>query len=136
MVKVLPLLVLLNLSPTLSFAAESAEQLQRKIDTINQHSEKLLGISLTALLYLNEASPNSYLLLSYLEDSGKLNDIKSLEAKGYVKLETVENLPDGRRLEKHLRVIPTALGYQVQTCMQNLKIASTASTKSPKSGIR
>lgn len=133
MFKQLAFAIVLIAAPSLLYGADNAAELQRKINTINLQSEKLLGISLTALLYLNDASPNSYFLLDHLEKSGKINDIKELESKGYVRLETVDQLPDGQSVEKQLRIIPTALGYQIQTCMRNI---TTASTRTPKSGAQ
>jgi hypothetical protein len=133
MFKQLAFAIVLIAAPPLLYGADNVAELQRKINTINQHSEKLLGISLTALLYLNDASPNSYFLLDHLEKSGKINDIKELESKAYVRLEIVDQLPDGQIVGKQLRIIPTALGYQIQTCMRNI---TTASTRTPKSGAQ
>ena len=126
------ILILFAISPAV-WATDTPGELQRKIDTINQQSERLLGVSLTALLYLKDASPDEYLLLAYVKESGGWSALKELERKGYVKLVVVDQLPDGQRLGKHLRIIPTALGVHLQTCIRNI---TTASTRTPKSGAQ
>jgi hypothetical protein len=110
------LLFLAMTSPSISFSDDGFD-IQKKVDEINQKSLTSLGISLNALLYLLDSSPTSYYLLSELKRTGKLEYIKELEAKGYVKTETVSELPDGRKLGEHLRIIPTGLGIDVQMAM-------------------
>ena len=103
-------------SPSISLSNEGVD-IQKKVDEINQRSVDSLGISLNALLYLLDSSVSSYYLYSELKRTGKLGYIKELESKGYVKIEIVNELPDGRKLGKHLRVIPTGLGINVQMAM-------------------
>ena len=106
----------------LAAAADSAKDIERKVGKLNAQSIKLLGVSLNAVRYLVGASSDSYLLLSYLEDSGEINFIRELEAKGYVKTQVIQGLPDGsQRNVKHLRVIPVGDGIELQRCMEELQ---------------
>lgn len=106
----------------LSAAADSAKDIERKVGKLNAQSIKLLGVSLNAVRYLVGASSDSYLLLSYLEDSGEINFIRELEAKGYVKTQVIQGLPDGsQRNVKHLRVIPIGDGIELQRCVEELQ---------------
>ena len=109
-------LFLTMLSPSISFSDDGID-IEKKVNEINQKSLGSLGISLNALLYLLDSSLSSYYLLSELKRTGKLEYIKELEAKGYVKTEIVSELPDGRKLGEHLRIIPTELGIDVQMAM-------------------
>ena len=85
-------------------------------------AEGVLGILLNALRYLAGASPNSYLLLSELERSDEVNYIRGLEKKNYVKVQTVQGLPDGmQKSTKFLRVIPVGDGLELQRCVVDLK---------------
>lgn len=106
----------------LGVAAESAKDIERKVMKLNAQSIKLLGVSLSAVRYLVSASSDSYLLLSYLEDSGEINYIRELEAKGYVKTQIIQGLPDGtQKTVKHLRIIPIGDGIELQRCVEGLQ---------------
>lgn len=106
----------------LSAAADNAKDIERKVGKLNAQSIKLLGVSLNAVRYLVGASSDSYLLLSYLEDSGEINYIRELEAKGYVKTQVIQGLPDGTQKNvKHLRVIPIGDGVELQRCVGELQ---------------
>ncbi|MHB8915496.1 MAG: hypothetical protein ACYC4K_06745, partial [Thiobacillus sp.] len=80
-----------------SFGVRAADTkvIESKVAELNQQSIKILGVSLNALRYLVGASSTDYLLLSSLEQSGDVRYIRELEAKGYVKVQTVRGLPDG-----------------------------------------
>jgi hypothetical protein len=102
-------------------AAADAKDIENKVGELNAQSMKLLGVSLNAVRYLVGASSTSYLLLSYLERSGEINYIRELEAKGYVKTQVVQGLPDGTQKQvKHLRVIPIGDGVELQRCVEEL----------------
>ncbi len=58
-------------------AGESAE-IQQRVEELNVQSMKLLGVSINAVRYLVDASPNHYLLLSALEQSGEINYVREL----------------------------------------------------------
>jgi hypothetical protein len=104
-----------------AFAADPKE-IEQKVSELNAQSVKLLGVSLNARRYLVSAEPNSYLLLWHLEQTGEINYIRELEAKGYVKTQTVQALPDGtQRNEKFLRVIPVGAGVELQRCVLALQ---------------
>jgi hypothetical protein len=98
------------------------KEIEQKVSELNAQSVKLLGVSLNALRYLVSAEPNSYLLLWHLERTGEINYIRELEAKGYVKTQVVQALPDGtQRNEKFLRVIPLGAGIELQRCVLTLQ---------------
>ena len=106
---------------TSALAADSKD-IEAKVAELNGQSVKLLGVSLNALRYLVGAEPNSYLLLWHLERTGEINFIRELEAKGYVKVQTVQALPDGtQKDEKFLRVIPVGAGVELQRCVLALQ---------------
>lgn len=115
--KLLPLLIILIVATVSISTANEETDIKNKVEEINKKSIKSLGISLNALLYLLDSSSSSYYLLSNLKRTGKLEYIKELESKGYVKIEIVNKLPDGKSLGKHLRIIPTGLGIDVQMAM-------------------
>lgn len=102
--------------------AADPKEIEQKVSELNAQSVKLLGVSLNALRYLVSAEPNSYLLLWHLERTGEINYIRELEAKGYVKTQTVQALPDGtQRNEKFLGVIPVGAGIELQRCVLALQ---------------
>ena len=108
----------------LSFGAIAADskKIESKVAELNGQSIKILGVSLNALRYLVGASPNSYLLLSELERNGDVNYIRELETKGYVKVQTVQGLPDGsEKSTKFMRVSPVGDGKEMQRCVVALK---------------
>ena len=106
----------------LSAAADNAKDIETKVGELNTQSMKLLGVSLNAVRYLVGASASDYLLLSYLERSGEINYIRELEAKGYVKTQVVQGLPDGSQKNvKHLRIIPIGDGIELQRCVEALQ---------------
>ena len=115
-------------------AADNFSETERKIAALNAQAFDSLGISLTALLLLTDASPTGYFLRDYLIESGKMEALKQLEEKGYVRLEVVDQLPDGRKLGKHVRVIPTDLGYKAQDCIVRVA-ASRTQTLHPNSAV-
>lgn len=93
-------------------------EIEQKVAELDRQSLKLLGVSLNALRYLVGASPNSYLQLPHLERSGEINYIRELEAKGYVRMQVVQGLPDGTQSnETFLRVIPVGQGIELQRCV-------------------
>lgn len=107
-----------------SFGAHAADPsvIESKVAELNGQSIKILGVSLNALRYLVGASPTSYLLLSELERNGDVSYIRELEAKGYVKVQTVRGLPDGsEKNTKFMRVIPIGDGKEMQRCVVALK---------------
>lgn len=103
-------------------SAAETQDIEGKVSELNAQSIRLLGVSLNAVRYLVGASSNSYLLYSHLESSGELAYVRELEAKGYVKVQVVQSLPDGtQRNEKFLRVIPVGEGAELQRCVVALK---------------
>lgn len=96
--------------------------LEEKINALNDASLYSVGISLNALAYLVNASPNAYMALWHLEQSGNMNYIRELEQAGYVKVNILDGLPDGQMPgEKQVNVVPLRLGREVQRCMTALK---------------
>jgi hypothetical protein len=54
----------------------------------------------------------------YLERTGEITHIRELEAKGYVRTQVVQGLPDGQQQQdKFLRIIPIGEGIDVQECV-------------------
>jgi hypothetical protein len=107
---------------SMSVLPADPKEIEQKVSQLNAQSVQLLGVSLNALRYLVSAEPNSYLLLWHLERTGEINYIRELEAKGYVKTQTVQSLPDGtQRNEKFLRVIPVGAGVELQRCVLALQ---------------
>lgn len=100
----------------------SGSDLEEKINSLNEASIKSVGVSLNALAFLVNASPNSYMPLWYLEKSGDMNYIRELEKAGYVKVNILNGLPDGQMPgEKQVNIVPLQLGREVQRCMTALK---------------
>lgn len=96
----------------------SDADLENKINALNEASMNSIGISLNALAYLVKASPNNYMPLWHLEESGDIKHIKELEKAGYVDVKIINGLPNGQILdEKHVNVIPLHIGREVQRCM-------------------
>ncbi len=94
---------------------------EAKIDKLNSASIESLGISLRALSYLAEASPYSYMPLSHLEKSGKIDYIIELEKAGYVEVSKRVGLPDGQeQSETFVNVRPLKTGEEIQRCIQKL----------------
>ena len=120
-VRTLFIAVLMAVLSTSALAADPKE-IEQKVSELNAQSFKLLGVSLNALRYLVSAEPDGYLLLWHLERTGEINYIRELEAKGYVRTQTVQGLPDGtERKEKFLRVIPMGAGVELQRCVLALQ---------------
>jgi hypothetical protein len=106
-----------------SFPASAADEaeIRAKVEQLNQESMKVLGVSLNALRYLVDASPNSYRPLWYLERSGDIKYIHELELAGYVSTEIRMGLPDGAEPNvKQMRIIPIGSGQYVKQCVVNL----------------
>ncbi len=102
------------LSCSMGAGAADPRDIERKVAELNTQSMKLLGVSLNAVRFLVDASSTSYLLLSYLESSGEINFIRELEAKGYVRTQIVQGLPEGTQNNiKHIRVIPIGEGGEL-----------------------
>ena len=126
LIRILRFAVVFALAIGPAVAADRTE-IEQKVAELNRQSIKLLGVSLNALDYLVSASPNSYLLLSHLERSGDINYIRELEAKGYVRTQVVQALPDGTQSnETFLRVIPVGQGIELQRCVVALGHHATA----------
>lgn len=112
------LLAVLITGVSTGVVAADSKEIERKVAQLNGQSVKLLGVSLNALRYLVGADPNSYLHLGHLERSGDINFIRELQAKGYVKTQTVQALPDGtQQNETFLRVVPVGDGAELQRCI-------------------
>lgn len=102
--------------------ATDPKEIESKVAELNGQSIKILGVSLNALRYLVGASADGYLLLSELERTNEVNYVRELEAKGYVKVQTLRGLPDGtQKNTKFLRVIPIGEGKEMQRCIITLK---------------
>ncbi|MFZ3320754.1 MAG: hypothetical protein WA190_00170 [Usitatibacter sp.] len=114
-IRALLLSALLAVSPIVVSAADRAE-IEQKVAHLDEESMKLLGVSLNALQYLVNASPNHYLSVWDLENSGAIRYVRELEAKGYVSIEI--GLPDGiEPNNKFLRIVPVGAGIDVQQCV-------------------
>ena len=102
-----------------AFAGDST--IEDKIDTLNSVSIESLGISLNALSYLVQVSPEGYIPLSYLKKSGKIDHIDELEKAGYVKISKRKGLPNGGpSSEIFLNVRPLKTGKEIQKRIQKL----------------
>jgi hypothetical protein len=122
-VKIQPLMfaALIALLST-SLSAADPKEIERRVTELNAQSVKLFGVSLTALRYLTNADANSYLHLGHLEKSGEITFIRELEAKGYVRTQVMQALPDGsQRHETFLRVMPIGDGVAVQRSIMRLQ---------------
>jgi len=105
----------------LSSAYAGDSDIEAKIDKLNSASIESLGISINALSYLVRTSPDSYMPLSYLEESGKIHYINELEKAGYVEVSKRVGLPDGQeQSETFLNVRPLKTGEEIQQCIQKL----------------
>lgn len=105
-----------------SLSAADPKEIERKVSELNAQSVKLFGVSLNALRYLSSADADSYLHLGYLETSGEIKFIRELEAKGYVRTQVMQALPDGsQRNETFLRVMPIGDGVAVQRSLMRLQ---------------
>ena len=103
-------------------SAADPKEIQRKVAQLNAHSAKLFGVSLSALRYLVDADANSYLHLGHLQQSGDIRFIKELEAKGCVKTQVVQALPDRtQRNETFMRVRPVGDGAEIQRSIIGLQ---------------
>ena len=100
--------------------------IEEKIEKLNLATIESLGISLNALSYLVEASPYSYMPLSYLEQSGKIDYINELEEAGYVQISKRVGLPDGQeKSETFISVRPLKTGEEIQRCILALNRKET-----------
>jgi len=121
-VKLQPLLFAGLIVVATGVSAADPNEIQRKVAQLNAHSVKLFGVSLSALRYLVDADANSYLHLGHLQQSGDIRFIKELEAKGYVKTQVVQALPDGtQRNETFMRVTPVGDGVEIQRSIIGLQ---------------
>lgn len=116
-------IVVIFLSTLLAVSALADEvSIESKIRDLNQASIKSLGVSLNALTYLVNASPNSYMPLWHLEKSGDMQFIRELEKSGYVSVTITKGLPDGQMPnEEQVNITPLNSGREVQRCMLALK---------------
>lgn len=104
-----------------SAVAENAE-IEAKINELNEQSVKKLGVSLTAIAYLMNASPDSYIPMWHLEKSGDIAFVRELEVAGYVKTEIRRGLPDGHeKNESFMRIIPLTKGDETRRCLFALR---------------
>jgi hypothetical protein len=112
------ILILIVASP-----AMSAEQsIEDKINALNTNTVNSLGISLTALSYLMKASPNSYIPLWHLKETGDISYIRELEKAGYVKVTIIKGLPDGQmQNQEQVNITPLHTGVEIKRCMLALK---------------
>lgn len=101
--------------------AASSGNLQNKIEKLNSHSLQLLGVSINAVKYLLDASPNHYMPLWYLKQTSEIAYIEELERAGYVTVEIREGLPNGSQPGKFLRLIPAAQGVELQRAVASLQ---------------
>lgn len=102
-----------------AFAGEPT--IEDKIDKLNAASIESFGVSLPALSYLAQVSPDGYMPLRYLEDSGKIDLINELEKAGYVKVSKRDGLPNGAQTsETFLNIRPVKTGKKIQKRIQKL----------------
>lgn len=100
----------------------SNNNLEEKINSLNEASMESIGISLNALAYLANASSDSYMPLWYLEKNGDMAYIQELEEAGYIKVNILGGLPDGKMSgEKQVNIVPLQLGREVKRYMLELK---------------
>jgi hypothetical protein len=104
------------------FALADNASIEGKINKLNASSLTELGISLNALAYLMTASPNSFMPMWHLEESGEIEYIRELEKAGYVKVNIFHGLPDGtQKDEKQVNILPLKTGIEVQNCLLALR---------------
>ena len=97
--------------------AENNGILEQKINHLNEASIESLGISLNALMFLVDASPNSFLTYDMLDKSER-KSIRELENQGYVRTEIITGLPDGQEKNvKFLRILPLKKGDSLRVAM-------------------
>lgn len=135
--RTLLVIVFLAISNPITVIAIDSAEINRKVEDLNVQSLKSFGVSLNALLYLVESSPNSYLLLWHLEETGSINYIRELENKGYIKVEIVTGLPDGNeKNEKFLRIKAIDKGIELKRSIIALgqKNITTKATGPAKAG--
>lgn len=97
-----------------------------KIGALNEASIEWLGVSLGAVAYLSQITPNSYMPLDYLEHSGTMELISELANAGYITKHERKGLPDGHQPEEMFVTLrPTELGINV---IANIKVQSKALT--------
>jgi hypothetical protein len=117
MIRALLLSLLVLISPLCVIAADRAE-IEQKVAELNGNSMRLFGVSLNALRYLIDASPEHYFPMWNLERTGDIIYIRELETKGYISTQERSGLPDGSEPKlKFLRVIPVGAGLEVQQCV-------------------
>ncbi len=107
-----------------SFSFASELPVQEKINQLNQTTIESIGISLNALSYLVGATPNSYIPLWHLKESGDIDYVQELEKAGYVRVEIIDELPGAEtqeQMKKQVKIIPLQSGVEIQRCMIALK---------------
>jgi hypothetical protein len=101
----------------ISHSAVSDDILDRT-HAINQKSLELLGVDLMALSYLMKANLNSYLPLETYKKRGEYKYFEQLEENGYIRIEIVDDLPDGSGQGQQIRLLPLMKGLEVQTAIK------------------
>ncbi len=66
-----------------------------KVGALNDASIEWFDVSLAAVSYLSQVTPNSYMPLDSLEQSGNIFLIQELEEAGYIKKYQTKGLPSG-----------------------------------------
>lgn len=98
--------------------AES-NNIQDKVNELNSASMQSFGISFKALAYLVDVSPDSYIPLIYLEESGRIDYINELEKAGYIKTYKHLGLPDGYEIEvSFMNIRPLKRGEEIQHALK------------------
>jgi hypothetical protein len=97
-----------------STLASEEEDILNAITVLNEAASEFLGVSLEALTLLSQSGDGSYIPISYLESSKRMNLIKQLKESGYVELEERFGLPSGQEAkEVFMRIMPTKKGMTV-----------------------
>lgn len=98
--------------------AES-NNIQNQVNELNSASIQSFGISFKALAYLADVSPDAYMPLSHLEESGKIGYIEELEKAGYIKTYKHLGLPDGYKKEvSFMNIRPLKRGEEIQRALK------------------
>lgn len=108
---------LLTLIISVSHAIDT--ELVDKISTLDAASKEWLGVSLAAIVLLSNTGPYSYVPLSHLEETGKIQLVRELELAGYIAIHNSVGLPDGQEPdETFLNLKPTEKGLEVITAIK------------------
>jgi hypothetical protein len=100
------------------------ELLQQKVDELNTHARRLLGLSINALALLPEISQESYIPLRQLQLSGEISFVEELEKGSFVTVDVIQGLPDGSESDhRFMKITLLPLGESLQRSLHHLNPA-------------